>query len=103
MTLIENTDAWKKGDGYIEMRSDKAIYSRFVRVIKKAGLPHMRFHDLRHLSASIMVALGIPDLYAMERGGWKTRHTLNKVYQHTFSQERQAVDAKVDEYFNSLL
>ena len=59
----------------------------------------MRFHDLRHLK----VALGVPDLYAMERGGWKTKSTLNRVYQHTLSAERQALDQKIDQYFESLL
>ena len=103
MNLIEHTDAWKQGSGYIEVRSGKAVTNRFQRVIKNAGLPHMRFHDLRHLNASVMVALGVPDLYAMERGGWKTKSTLNRVYQHTFSAERQAVDQKIDSYFESLL
>ena len=42
-------------------------------------------------------------LYAMERGGWKTKSTLNRVYQHTFTAERQAVDQKIDQYFESLL
>lgn len=101
--LIERTDAWKDGAGYIELRSGKAITCRFQRVISKAGLPHMRFHDLRHMSASVMKMLDIPDTYAMERGGWKTDNTLKRVYQHTFSKERLAVDAKVDSYFESLL
>ena len=103
MGLIEQTKAWKAGKGYIELRSGKAVTNRFQRVIEKAGLPHMRFHDLRHLNASVMVALGVPDLYAMERGGWKTKSTLNRVYQHTLSAERQAVDKKIDQYFESLL
>lgn len=63
----------------------------------------MRFHDLRHLNASIMVKINITDIYAMERGNWKTRSTLNRVYQHTFSDERLAVDARVDEFFNSIV
>ena len=63
----------------------------------------MSFHDLRHMDASIMVALGIPDKYAMERGGWSSPHVMKSVYQHTFSKEREAVDDKIDEYFNSLL
>lgn len=103
MGLIEQTKAWQDGKGYIELRSGKAVTNRFQRVITNAGLPHMRFHDLRHLNASVMVALGVPDLYAMERGGWKTKSTLNRVYQHTFSAERQAVDQKIDSYFESLL
>ena len=63
----------------------------------------MSFHDLRHMNASIMLMLGIPDKYAMERGGWSTNSTLKAVYQHTFSTERKAADRKINEYFNGLL
>lgn len=72
-------------------------------LINKYRMPHLRFHDVRHLNASVMVKLRIPDLYAMERGGGKTRSRLNRVYQHTFSDERLAVDAQVDEFFNSIM
>ena len=60
----------------------------------------MTFHQLRHMNASIMAALGIPNLYAQERGGWSTDHTLKTVYQHTFSKEREAVDKTIDKFFN---
>ena len=63
----------------------------------------MTFHDLRHLSASVMLMLNIPDKYTMERGGWSTNSTLKSVYQHTFSDERKKVDKKIDEYLNSIL
>lgn len=79
------------------------IYKRFQTALKKAGLPPMRFHDLRHMSASIMVALGIPNKYAQERGGWATDSTLKVVYQHTFSEERKAVDEKINDYFRAVL
>lgn len=46
--------------------------------------------------------LGIPDKYAMERGGWETDCILKSVYQQTFSAERQEVDRKIDAYFESL-
>lgn len=58
---------------------------------------------LRHLNASVMLALGIPDKYAMERGGWATNSTLKNVYQHTFSAERDQVDEKIDNFFNDIL
>jgi integrase len=76
---------------------------RFTRLLESKGIQHMSFHDLRHMSASIMLALGIPDKYAMERGGWSTPSVMKSVYQHTFSAERQAVDDKIDNYFNALL
>lgn len=39
----------------------------------------------------------------MERGGWTTNTTLQNVYQHTFSAERDAVDEKIDEYLKNCL
>jgi integrase len=63
----------------------------------------LTYHDLRHLNASVMLALGIPDKYAMERGGWSTPNTLKNVYQHTFSDERKQVDKKIDEFFESAM
>ena len=63
-------------------------------------LPGVTFHQLRHMNASVMLKLGVPDKYAMERGGWSTPSTMKRVYQHTFSDERQRVDAMIDEYFS---
>ena len=62
----------------------------------------MSFHDLRHMNASVMLALNVPDKYAMERGGWSTNHVMKSVYQHTFSAERKAVDDRIDDYFTGI-
>lgn len=99
MNLIQQTDAYKLGEGYIETRSGNAVTARFRRVLKAAGVPYMTFHQLRHMNASVMAALGVPNLYAQERGGWSTDHTLKRVYQHTFSKERIEVDKLVDSFF----
>lgn len=88
---------------YLTTLTGDQIYKGFVHLLEKKGVQHMSFHDLRHMNASIMVALGIPDKYAMERGGWSSPNIMKSVYQHTFSAERQAVDDKIDEYFNKLL
>lgn len=90
-------------DGYIVSLSGSAIYKRFIRMQEEANFQHITFHQLRHLNASVMLALDIPDKYAMERGGWKTPHTLKSVYQHTFSDERKAVDKKVNDYFEKII
>lgn len=103
MGLIEKTEAYKDGSGYIETRSVTAIGCRFRRVLANAGVEHMTFHQLRHMNASIMAALGIPNLYAQERGGWSTDHTLKRVYQHTFSREREAVDKRIDNFFDDMI
>lgn len=87
---------------YLTLLSGQAIYKRFSRLLEHHELPHMTFHDLRHMNASVMLALGIPDKYAMERGGWSSPHIMKSVYQHTFTAERQAADDKIDDYFYTI-
>ena len=99
MDLIKKTDAWKAGEGYIEPRSGKALSSRFSRVIKN----RMRFHDLRHIFASVGLALNVPEKYLMEQGGWSTPSTMKTVYQHTFETERINHQDSIDKYWESLL
>lgn len=102
MDLIKNTDSWHSGEGYIEPRSGKALSSRFTRVMKNAGYD-MRFHDLRHLFASVGSRLNISQKVLQEMGGWSNPQTLTNVYQHTFETDRKKSEKAIDKYFNSLL
>lgn len=72
-----------------------SVTNLFAKALKRAGLPHFRFHDLRHYQASILHAMGVPDKYIMERGGWKTDSTLKNIYQHTMSDKRKEVEAEI--------
>lgn len=98
LQLIEDAD---RSSVYIVPQDRTWIYYHFRKLMDAAGLC-ITFHDLRHLNASVMLQLNIPEKYAMERGGWKTPNVMKSVYQHTFSAERVAVDDMVDEYFESL-
>ncbi|MDY2509199.1 MAG: site-specific integrase [Ruminococcus callidus] len=89
-------------DDYVVNLAASTIYKHFVNIILDKTGKHMTFHDLRYVNASIMLALGIPDKYAMERGGWSTPSTLKNVYQHTFTEERIATDKKIDGYIEGL-
>lgn len=79
----------------------KQIYGRFVKTMEREGYK-ITFHDLRHINASVMAALNIPDIYAMERGGWSSTSTLKGVYQQTFDTDRKRVDDVVDKYFYAI-
>lgn len=92
----------KNDTDFIVPYTRKAVYSRFKRMTRREGI-EMTFHDLRHLNASVMLMLGVPDKYAMERGGWSTDNILKSVYQQTFSSERKRVDAVIDDYFNEII
>ena len=83
--------------------SRRAIASRFDYYTAKAGIKHYRFHDLRHVNASVMLQLGIPDKYAMQRMGHATNNMLKTVYQHTMPETEMRVSAVVDDYFRKKL
>jgi len=91
-----------KGDHIVKM-SGKAIYSGFSRICEKAGVPHFRFHDLRHTNASVMLASGIPDKYSMKRMGHATNNMLKTTYQHTIKEKETEYDQKIDAYFTALM
>ncbi len=82
---------------YITEMTGNAIGKRLTRILNTNGLTHITFHDLRHLNASVMLMLGIPDKYAMERGGWSSPNIMKSVYQHTFSEERKMVDKRIND------
>lgn len=83
--------------------SSESMYKRLKTILRKHDLPDIRFHDLRHTAASVMLTLNIPDKYAQARGGWATNHTLRSVYQHTMQAKKSAVDEAIDGYFEALL
>lgn len=87
---------------YLCPQSRRAIYYAFSSACEKAGIKHYRFHDLRHVNASVMLKLGVPDKYAMERMGHATNNMLKTVYQHTMPAERVKVDGEINEYFSAM-
>ncbi len=90
-------------EGYILTDTPAALSDRFFRRVKSAGLPHFRVHDLRHYGASILHAIGIPDQYIMDRGGWKTDNVMKRVYRDTLTDEQEKVNARVSDYFSKRL
>lgn len=79
-----------------------AIYKRFKRLQKQLGMNDFRFHDLRHYNASVMLALGIPDKYAMERIGHASNAILRNVYQHTMKKKQSEFSSQLDDFFNQI-
>jgi integrase len=54
----------------------------FTKLQKKTGLPKCRFHDLRHLCASIMLMQGVNVKVAKEHLGHKDISTTMNIYTH---------------------
>ena len=89
-----------EGDRLVEL-SGKAVANRFVYLLEKNNLPHMSFHDLRHVNASVMSFLSIPTEYAMDRGGWSSPKVMQGTYMQVYDSERIKVDNTIDNYFEN--
>ena len=98
MNLIDKVET----DQLVTM-TGRMVYAHFNKALKDAGMQPMRFHDLRHMNASVSAMLNLPDKVIQERGGWKTDYVMKRVYTHTFSSERQQADQIIDDYFEELL
>lgn len=80
-----------------------AMSIAFGRMLKRNNLPHCRFHDLRHYSASYMHAQGVPTAYIMKRGGWNTETVLNAVYRHALDDRDRVETQKINDAFTASL
>ena len=78
------------------------ISNQFRRLIIVNKMNHIRFHDLRHYTASIMHAKGIPDVYIMQRGGWSSDVTLKKIYRNSITTEEKKFNDKINKHFDDL-
>lgn len=70
------------------------LTKRYKSILKGAGLPTIRFHDLRHSCASLLIAQGIPARTVMETLGHSQITLTLNTYAHIFPEvQRQAADA----------
>lgn len=85
--MIKSLD---RNDGFVLGMMPNYMYKRFCRNLKSTGLPHFRYHDLRHHAASYAHALGISERYTEQMGGWKPDSpVLRRVYQNVIDLEME--------------
>ena len=89
-------------EAYVMPSTPAAISDAFYRLRNRLGMT-CRFHDLRHYAASILHAIGVPDQYIMERGGWSTDGCLKSIYRNTLSDKSRKFSKKANDYFGKNL
>ena len=89
-------------NGRIITSAPDVLSNRFKRTVERIGGPRFRFHDLRHYSASIMHAIGVPDQYIMSRGGWASDIVMKRVYRNIIDIEEARQTRKITEHFQKL-
>ncbi len=100
--IKELIDSQPKINEYVVQKNANAIAAMFRRLLIKNNLPHCRFHDLRHATASAMALLNIPDRYAMKIGGWDSPEVLHSIYQQTFTEEELKFSKMLTKFFTNM-
>jgi len=75
------------------------LANRFNKLLGQAGLPHLRFHDLRHSAATILLAIGVNPKEVQERLGHSSITMTMDVYGHVLPTMQQDAVNKIDTLF----
>lgn len=85
---------WVETDLVFSTRNGTAATNTYITRLfqahlERAGLPRMRFHELRHSAASLLIAQGAPLRTVMEVLGHSTITLTANVYGHLFDEARR--------------
>jgi len=69
---------------------DRKILKEFNALVKAAGVPKQRFHDLRHACVSLLRAQGVPTKVIADILGHSDIRLTQNVYQHVYSEAKRA-------------
>lgn len=73
---------------------------RYPRLFDELPLHRFRFHDIRHYYASILITLGVPDIYAIKLLGHATINFLRQNYQHIMQNQYDLIRQRIRENLN---
>jgi integrase len=77
--------------------ADVLLRNILRRALRRAGLPPLRFHDMRHLAGTLMSEAGVPPKRAQEILGHADVRTTLAIYTHTMRRKRDDAADKMAE------
>jgi integrase len=101
---VEAGEKWQEknlvfSDQYGDFLNPLRVGRHFHALLDKAGLPHMRFHDLRHSAATILLTMGVHPKVVQELLGHSTIAMTMDTYSHLLpSVQKDAVDKMNDTF-----
>ncbi len=100
----EAGQTWQEADIVFTSNNGKYMEAqhltrRFKRLLKKAGLPDMRFHDLRHSAATILLEMGVHPKQVQELLGHSTIAMTMDRYSHVQPSMQRKMMNDLDGYF----
>lgn len=80
--LITALKAQKAVSGPVCTSNPNTLYKQINALCRKAELPEVGVHGLRHSFASLCHHIGIPEMECARMGGWSDLGTMKKIYTH---------------------
>ncbi len=96
-------------DDFVCARTDggplnpNAVTSAFIKLVRKAELPHIRLHDLRHTHATLMLKAGVHPKVVSERLGHANIGITLDTYSHVLPGLQEAAAARFDSVIEASL
>lgn len=100
--LKERLDRAERKGEFISPMLPSSVLRKFDKLCEKNGLPHFTMHEQRHGNASMMLAKGVPDKYAMKRLGQSSPSMIKDVYQHLYESKEKEVADTVSQAFSNI-
>lgn len=100
--LKERLDRAERTSTFISPMLPSSVLRKFNQLCDKNGLPRYTMHEQRHGNASMMLAKGVPDKYAMKRLGQSSPNMIKDVYQHLYESKEKEVDETVVKSFDDI-
>ncbi|MBV9688646.1 MAG: site-specific integrase [Ktedonobacteraceae bacterium] len=82
--------------------SDRYVTVPFKHLLQQAGLPNIRFHDLRHSAATLLLSLGIHPKIVQEILGHSNINITLTVYSHVLPTMQKDAMEKMHQAFEGL-
>ena len=93
--LDENDFVFARLDG--KLPDPSVITREFSKVLDRAGLPHIRLHDLRHTHATLMLKAGVHPKVVSERLGHANINITLDTYSHVLPGLQEAAAQRFDQ------
>lgn len=105
--VAQNERILKSGEGYHDQGliftdfaggpwKPASIATLFRAVVKRAGLGHLRFHDLRHTCASLLIDAGFPITTVAQILGHASPNITAMIYAHSLPTTNEAAAVAMD-------
>lgn len=100
--LKERLDRAEHTGEFVSPMLPSSVLRKFNQLCDKNGLPRYTMHEQRHGNASMMLAMGVPDKYAMKRLGQSSPSMVKEIYQHLYEDKEKEVAKTMSATYENL-